>query len=265
MSKRGHRKAYGTYMYANNQCKYCNAYDRLSFAPAIEGLDSQFITDSLIASQRPATVLMKKYNIIKDMKSKNVGAIINLQQKNEWGMCGHPIHEEGFSYRSKDFKEHGIEVYEMGWKDNTAPATPKHMLQICKQIDTHVKKGEKALIHCHAGKGRTGMVLCCYLLYAGIFTDALVAIKHVQKARKVRLDRHIQQEQFIFNFEIYLQSINSYETTGSESETSNPVALIEQISVESTTVIAQKSSGTKKSKKKKGKVALDDEYLNSLE
>lgn len=33
-------------------------------------------------------------------------------------------------------------------------------------IDFNVKNKGKVLVHCHAGQGRTGLVIGCYLIYA---------------------------------------------------------------------------------------------------
>ena len=44
-------------------------------------------------------------------------------------------------------------------------------------MDFIIKNGGKVLVHCHAGMGRTALVIGAYLLYAGIAKDALEAIK----------------------------------------------------------------------------------------
>lgn len=39
------------------------------------------------------------------------------------------------------------------------------------------------VVHCLAGKGRTGVGICCYLLYSGRFDDADQAMKYYAKKR----------------------------------------------------------------------------------
>ena len=39
------------------------------------------------------------------------------------------------------------------------------------------------VIHCLAGKGRTGTVICCYLLYSGRFNNVNDALSYYGKKR----------------------------------------------------------------------------------
>lgn len=39
------------------------------------------------------------------------------------------------------------------------------------------------VIHCLAGKGRTGTVICCYLLYSGRFNNVNDALNYYGKKR----------------------------------------------------------------------------------
>jgi hypothetical protein len=51
------------------------------------------------------------------------------------------------------------------------------LLPCCAHIHSFLQANELnvAAIHCKAGKGRTGLIIICYLVFAGLCVDALVA------------------------------------------------------------------------------------------
>lgn len=40
-----------------------------------------------------------------------------------------------------------------------------------------------AAIHCKAGKGRTGLIICCYLMYCGLSKTAEASLEYYAEAR----------------------------------------------------------------------------------
>lgn len=54
------------------------------------------------------------------------------------------------------------------------PPTLALLLHFCKDIDNWLLSNGKnvAVVHCKAGKGRTGVMICAYLLYSNMFINA---------------------------------------------------------------------------------------------
>lgn len=57
-----------------------------------------------------------------------------------------------------------VYFYNYGWMDYGVP-TLESVLDMVKVVDFAVREG-KVAIHCHAGLGRTGVLIACYLIYS---------------------------------------------------------------------------------------------------
>lgn len=53
------------------------------------------------------------------------------------------------------------------------------MLEICVDLILFLSKNQEntAAVHCKAGKGRTGVMICCYLIFSGISNSTDSAIE----------------------------------------------------------------------------------------
>jgi len=76
------------------------------------------------------------------------------------------------------------------------------MMSIVKQMKMDAEKG-KILVHCHAGLGRTGLVICCYLLYSKYFVNSEKAILFVRSKRPGSIQTK-SQVRFVYDFVAFL-------------------------------------------------------------
>ena len=176
--------------------------------PAIYGLNSDKIDDNIYASQRPSNSLIEKYNLISKFKELNIGLIVNLQLPGEHAFCGpiDKLDESGFSYSPSLFESEGIHVKLCGWKDMNVPDSLNHMLEIVKEMYYYVHfLNKKILVHCHAGYGRTGIVIACFKIFDEVISAEVAKFEIRQKRPKCIQTK--EQFAFVTCFQEYIKRL----------------------------------------------------------
>ena len=191
--------------------------------PAIEGLNSNFVGDLIIASQRPSTSLFLKHLLIDQFRSKHVTGVFNLQEKGEHAYCGPDgISEEtGYSYNGmRDVGHFGVFYYEFPWPDMTAPENDV-VLRSVQCMDHHITTHRsRVLVHCHAGLGRTGLMIACYFILAQRM-PALEAVQLVRLCRPGAVQTKRQTE-FCYGFEAHVFRLANAFTVQPSSQPAAP-------------------------------------------
>ena len=191
------------------KCKYedSSLYKNCS----IKGLKSDLFYDCIYASQRPSTILIKKYDLINVFKKNNIKLIVNCEIHGEHPNCGPNKGLEldsGYSYSPSLFIAENIDVFNCGFEEMTSPSTFDFMIDIVKKISYVIKyKNGKVLVHCHSGNGRTCLVIVCFLIYYFNKT-AEEAINEIRKKREKAINNDAQEE-YCRKFEIYVNILKT--------------------------------------------------------
>jgi len=69
-----------------------------------------------------------------------------------------------------------------------------------KTVEFSLAGGQKIAVHCHAGRGRTALIICAYLIYSRNMT-AEQAIKHFKEKRTGSSLSKKSQKNTLYKFE----------------------------------------------------------------
>lgn len=140
-------------------------------------LDLTYVTSRLIAFGYPAENLEGIYrNHYKDVY--NFFEQRHPQRYRIYNLC---------TERSYDKEKFHNRVAEFRFDDHCPPPVAM-FLPFCQDVDAWLQEHPEnvAAIHCKAGKGRTGVMICAYLLYTGAWKTADAAMHFFAAARSLK-------------------------------------------------------------------------------
>ncbi|XP_062402466.1 protein tyrosine phosphatase domain-containing protein 1 [Sardina pilchardus] len=178
------------------ECRYEGPVCWKQSQQVIKGLFSSWVTEDIVAMARPSTHLIMKYNIIDQFQDLNIKSLINMQLPGEHAHCGPGLELSGFTYSPQTFMDNQIYFYNFGMPD-FGVSSLVGMLDAVKVLAFAVREG-KVAVHCHAGLGRTGVLIACYLVYT-LHISASEAVHYV----RIKRPRSIQtrsQISLVFDF-----------------------------------------------------------------
>lgn len=156
----------------------CSA-DRRRYQSEGFDLDLAYITRNMSAMAWPATNFERLFRNSMDevvdffaTKHPNSYRVVNL--------CSERSYSDD-PRRQLTFMD--AKVYPM---DDHNPGELELLLRFCRESDQFIQQDplhRTVSVHCKGGKGRTGTMVCCYLLYTGLKQDANAALYHFARLR----------------------------------------------------------------------------------
>ncbi|RWS17876.1 protein tyrosine phosphatase domain-containing protein 1-like isoform X3 [Dinothrombium tinctorium] len=190
-----------------SNCKYESSEHWPREQREIDVIYSNWITDEIIAMSRPNSRTVPQ--LIEAFKKHKVKSIFNLQQLNEHAKCGPKLEKSGFSYDPQVFMDNKIYFYNFQWRDYSSISN-HFLLDIIKVLCFALKEG-KVAVHCHAGLGRTGVLIACYLLYTRINDHPQDIINYIRIKRPNSIQtRH--QIKAVFTFHHFVHNLVNTKT-----------------------------------------------------
>ena len=136
-------------------------------------LDLTYITPRIIAMSLPGEGVHKLYRNSID----HVSQLLNDNHRSKYRI----FNLSGLKY---DYSKFADAVEEFKWEDHYPPPIDLLFSACSKMHDWLTQNIEHVVVvNCRAGKGRTGTLIVCYLLYSGRFTKAEEALKYYKIKR----------------------------------------------------------------------------------
>lgn len=119
--------------------------------------------------------------------------MVTLLENHEFEMLGIEAMKDLASQKWKPMQWIHFEITDGGIPDERFE---QHWLQVRAQLITALANGNRVLVHCRGGLGRTGLVVAKLLIETGVSPDE--AIKSVRTARKGAIETE-EQENYVRN------------------------------------------------------------------
>ena len=124
-------------------------------------LDLSYVTPRIIAMAFPGTGITSIYR----NKLNDVADFLNQKHPNNYLI----LNLSGYKYEIEKFNK---VIDRDDWLDHHSPPF-EIIFELIKIIHDYLSENKEHIIviNCNAGKGRTGTLICCYLLFSGRFND----------------------------------------------------------------------------------------------
>jgi phosphatidylinositol-3,4,5-trisphosphate 3-phosphatase/dual-specificity protein phosphatase PTEN len=162
-----------------NRLKHLVSKEKRRFSSDGFDLDLTYVTQRLVALGYPAEMLEGIYrnhyrDVFRFFEQRHPGRyrVYNLCVERRY---------------APDEKFHG-RVAEFGFEDHSPPPLSM-LLPFCRDVHHWLKANTENVVavHCKAGKGRTGVMLCVYMLYARMWRSSHGALEFFAAARSLKL------------------------------------------------------------------------------
>ena len=166
----------------------------------------------MLAMSRPSERRNAQYGTLAALVEAGVTGVINLQEIGEHAHCGDGLAPgSAFSYKPESLMNAGILHLNYPFSDMGVPSLVQAM-KVVQVMEGLVMRGGKVAVHCHAGLGRTGCIIACFLIYSEGKSPA-EAVEFVRQHRHGSVQTHAQVR-FVGMFDKYVSLLRSVYDVG---------------------------------------------------